>query len=97
MAPDRDSNSEKIYSKALRTNEELAIINEQIEAPEVKVSYGTLFRYATAWDIILIIIASICAIAAGAALPLMTVRSNTSSLLLLIVTDHSSISSSSVH
>ena len=81
MATDRDSNSEKVCSKTLRTNEELAIINEQIEAPEVKVSYGSLFRYATTWDIILIMIGSICAIAAGFALPLMTVRYTTSSPL----------------
>ena len=96
MATDRDSSSEKVYSKTPRTNEELAIINEQIEAPEVKVSYGTLFRYATAWDIILIIMGSVCAIAAGSALPLMTVRCTTSSPLFRLQLTVFSISSSSV-
>jgi hypothetical protein len=53
--------------------EGLAILEEQIRAPTVDISYGTLFRYATTWDLILLFIGSICAAAGGAALPLMTV------------------------
>ena len=73
MAADQDSTLEKAYIKAVRTDQELAIINEQIDAPDVNVSYGTLFRYASLWDIALIIFGSLSAIAAGSALPLMTV------------------------
>ena len=39
----------------------------------VKSGFGTLYRYATTNDIIIIGICSFCAVVAGAALPLMTV------------------------
>ena len=49
------------------------IIKRQLETPKVKISFKSLFRYATGIDIIIIVISCICAIAGGAVLPLMTV------------------------
>jgi ATP-binding cassette, subfamily B (MDR/TAP), member 1 len=52
---------------------ERAILKRQLDIPEVKVSFSTLFRYASTWDLVIFYIAVICSIAAGAAMPLMTV------------------------
>ncbi|KAJ4011794.1 hypothetical protein NW766_007094 [Fusarium irregulare] len=52
--------------------EEKEIIERQLDLPTVEVTFTTLFRYATRNDLIIIAISSICAIAGGAALPLMT-------------------------
>ena len=49
------------------------IVKKQLEMSTVKVSYMTIFRYATRNDILIIIASSICGIAAGAVQPLMTV------------------------
>ncbi|KAJ5611716.1 Leptomycin B resistance protein [Penicillium herquei] len=53
--------------------EEAAILKEQVTIPVVKVGIKTLYRYATKKDVLLIFICALCAIAAGAAQPLMTV------------------------
>ena len=52
---------------------EQVILKRQLHIPEVKVSFKTLFRYASMWDLIIFYVACLCSIAAGAALPLMTV------------------------
>ncbi|KAB8296977.1 hypothetical protein EYC80_002380 [Monilinia laxa] len=52
---------------------EAEILKRQVELPEVTASVRNLYRFATTNDIIILIISSICTIAAGAALPLMTV------------------------
>jgi ATP-binding cassette, subfamily B (MDR/TAP), member 1 len=52
---------------------EASILRRQVTSPVVKASIGTLFRYASTNDLIIIFISSIFAIASGAALPLMTV------------------------
>lgn len=49
------------------------IVKKQLDIPSVSVTYKTLYRYATKNDIIIIVISALCAIAGGAALPLMTV------------------------
>ena len=49
------------------------IIKKQLDIPSVKVTYQTLFRYATRNDLIIIYISSLCAIVGGAIMPLMTV------------------------
>ena len=54
---------------------ERAILKEQLFIPETKVTFFTLYRYASKKDIIIFVISSICSIAAGAALPLFTVCS----------------------
>lgn len=53
---------------------EMDIVKRQLHIPDVSVTYWTLFRYATKLDLTIIFISAICAIAGGAALPLMTVR-----------------------
>lgn len=76
---------EKADSKVVHVNEdeddplkhlpahEKEIIKRQLDVPPVKVTYFTLFRYATVNDKIIIVIASFCAIAAGAIMPLMNI------------------------
>ena len=55
------------------SGQEKDIIKRQIDVPNVKVTVGMLYRYATFNDILIMIISSICAIGGGSALPLMTV------------------------
>ncbi|GAP87440.1 putative ABC multidrug transporter mdr1 [Rosellinia necatrix] len=52
---------------------EASILRKQVTTPEIKTGFRTLYRYATRNDLIIIFVSSIAAIAAGAALPLMTV------------------------
>lgn len=52
---------------------EAAILKRQVDVPVVQSGWGTLYRYSTTWDIAIMIVSAICTIAAGAALPLMTV------------------------
>lgn len=52
---------------------ERQILKRQLDIPTVKVTYLTLYRYATTMDWVIIVISAICAIAAGAILPLMTI------------------------
>ena len=52
---------------------EKEIVKRQLDIPELKVTFKTLYRYATRNDLIIIAISSICAIAGGAVMPLMTV------------------------
>ncbi|KAK5076742.1 GTPase-activating protein [Lithohypha guttulata] len=53
--------------------EEQDILKQQVDTLPVPVKYFTLYRYATKWDKIFLVIATLCAIGGGAALPLMTV------------------------
>lgn len=52
---------------------EKEVVKRQLDIPPVKVTYWTVFRYATRNDLIIIAISSFCAIAGGAIMPLMTV------------------------
>ena len=52
---------------------EKEIVKRQLHMPEIKVTFKTLYRYATRNDLIIIVVSSICAIAGGAVMPLMTV------------------------
>lgn len=53
--------------------DEKEILKRQVDVPDVKAGVGTIYRYATRNDFIIIAISAFCAIAGGAALPLMTV------------------------
>lgn len=55
---------------------EKEILKRQLDAPTVKISFFGLYRYASKMDILILIVSAICAIAAGAALPLFTVSTN---------------------
>lgn len=54
------------------SQDEIDILKSQVNVPEPKISYFSLFRYATAWDKFLLTIACISSIISGAALPLFT-------------------------
>jgi ATP-binding cassette subfamily B (MDR/TAP) protein 1 len=56
---------------------EAEILRRQVFVPVVKVGVKDLYRYATRNDMIIIAISFVCAIAGGAAQPLMTVRTIT--------------------
>lgn len=77
---------QKLDSKVIKVDEseddpfkhlppdEAAILKRQVDVPVVPASFKQLYRYATKNDMIIVVICMICAIAGGAALPLMTVR-----------------------
>lgn len=50
-----------------------AILKNQVFTPDVKVGIATLYRYASRNDLLIMAVCAVCAIASGAALPLMTV------------------------
>jgi ATP-binding cassette subfamily B (MDR/TAP) protein 1 len=52
---------------------EAEILRNQLDTPEVKVGYFTLYQHADAFDWMIFALACICAVIAGAAMPLMTV------------------------
>ncbi|KAE8382088.1 P-loop containing nucleoside triphosphate hydrolase protein [Aspergillus bertholletiae] len=68
---DDKENDDALYSHL--PEHEKQILKKQLDADEVKVSFFALFRYASRMDILVIFISAICAIAAGAALPLFTI------------------------
>ncbi|KFY76832.1 hypothetical protein V499_03610 [Pseudogymnoascus sp. VKM F-103] len=53
--------------------DEAEILKRQVDIPVVTSTYWTLYRYATFNDKLIIALSCVCAIAAGAALPLMTI------------------------
>jgi ATP-binding cassette subfamily B (MDR/TAP) protein 1 len=55
------------------SEDERNIIDRQLNAPNEKVGYFSLFRYANAKDMSIMAVATIASIVAGACLPLMTV------------------------
>lgn len=52
---------------------EADILRKQVDTPNVKSGWRTLYRYSTNTDMLIIAICGLCSIAAGAALPLMTI------------------------
>lgn len=52
---------------------EAAILKRQVDTPDVKVGFQTLYRYATRMDLILLAIGTVSAIASGVIMPLMTI------------------------
>jgi ATP-binding cassette subfamily B (MDR/TAP) protein 1 len=56
------------------SEQEKEIIERQIDAPKLTVGYFSLFRYANKMEFFIMVIAFIASIAAGAVMPLMTVR-----------------------
>lgn len=53
--------------------EHAEILKRQVFTPDLKKGVGVIYRYASRNDLIIIAISTICGIAAGAALPLMTI------------------------
>ena len=67
---------------------EQAILKKQVDVPAVAVSFKTLYRYATKTDMVIVATSAICAIAGGAALPLMTVCHKTINRIWATADDH---------
>ncbi|KAJ4350097.1 uncharacterized protein N0V89_008718 [Didymosphaeria variabile] len=59
-------------SAAGLTEDEKRIIQRQLDAPNEKVGYFTLFRYANKKDMLIMMVSFVASIVAGACLPLMT-------------------------
>jgi len=55
------------------SEKEAKILQDQVFTPDAKVGLATLYRYASRNDLLIMAGSAICAIASGAALPLMTV------------------------
>lgn len=56
---------------------EKEILKRQLDAPKVNISFFGLYRYASKLDLFIIAISALCAIVAGAAMPLFTVGPTT--------------------
>jgi ATP-binding cassette subfamily B (MDR/TAP) protein 1 len=56
------------------SEQEKEIIELQIDAPKLEIGYFALFRYASRIELFIMAIALFASIAAGATMPLMTVR-----------------------
>ena len=65
---------EKGFSSSMRQEQEVESIHRQIQFPDVKVSFFTLFQYATPGDLFVVAISTVCALAAGALVPLPLVQ-----------------------
>ena len=74
---DKTDNSNKNKAGAddenVETQSQKDILERQIALPEIQVSQRMLYRYATKNDIAILVISTVCAIAAGVTMPLMTV------------------------
>ncbi|KAI7472082.1 multidrug resistance protein [Hortaea werneckii] len=70
--PEKEKDEEKDPLAHLPEHE-AAIIRRQLDIPVVKPGYKDLYRYATRNDLLIMVVSGICAIAAGAAMPLMTI------------------------
>jgi hypothetical protein len=56
------------------SKEEREILERELYTPTINVSYRMLFRYASKTDLLIFTISTICAMASGAAMPLMAVH-----------------------
>ncbi|KAI0603161.1 multidrug resistance protein [Biscogniauxia sp. FL1348] len=70
MKPPQESDSNPY---AHLPENEAAILQRQVFTPEVKAGIATIYRYSSRNDLLIMFVSAICAIAGGAALPLMTV------------------------
>ncbi|KAJ5247718.1 ABC multidrug transporter mdr1 [Penicillium chermesinum] len=52
---------------------EQAILQQQVKSPRVNISFFSLYRYASKLELAILTISTLCAIAAGAAMPLFTI------------------------
>lgn len=67
----KETSEEEIFAHL--PEHEAVILKRQLDIQPVNIGYLSLYRYATKNDVLIIIVSGICAIAAGVALPLMTV------------------------
>jgi ATP-binding cassette subfamily B (MDR/TAP) protein 1 len=83
--PDKETDLKKLDSNVIQVKkeeedpfqhlppDEAAVLRRQVDIPVVISTYWTLYRYATFNDKLIIALSVVCAIAGGAALPLMTI------------------------
>ncbi|KAJ4145032.1 hypothetical protein LMH87_003894 [Akanthomyces muscarius] len=69
--PPKTASADDVYAHL--PEHEADILRKQVDVPTLTKGAGVLYRYASRNDIIIIVVSAICAIASGAALPLMTV------------------------
>jgi ATP-binding cassette subfamily B (MDR/TAP) protein 1 len=85
------SNDEKPHTAKL-SEEEQAIIDRQIQVPNDKIGYFSLFRYASGKEVLIMIVSLLAAITAGATMPLMTlVYGNFAGSFTTVTTDPSAM------
>ena len=74
--------SQVVHVKAERKGDEIfahlpeheqVTLKRQLDIPDVTVTYRTLYRYATRWDLVILCISTLSSVISGALLPLMTV------------------------
>ncbi len=71
IAPQKPASDEDLYKHL--PPDEADILRKQVITPDVKVGISTMYRYASAMDLLIMAAASLCAIASGAFLPCMTI------------------------
>jgi ATP-binding cassette subfamily B (MDR/TAP) protein 1 len=71
VAPPKADNPDDIYAHLPAAYAE--VLKRQVVTPDLKQGVGVLYRYSSRNDAIIIAISAVCAIASGAALPLMTI------------------------
>ncbi|KAL1878822.1 hypothetical protein VTK73DRAFT_7475 [Phialemonium thermophilum] len=71
MIPAKETDPDAIY-RGLPANE-VDILKSQVTVPDVKAGVAALYRYSSRNDLIIMAVSAVCAVASGAALPLMTV------------------------
>ncbi|KAG6018886.1 hypothetical protein E4U41_003518, partial [Claviceps citrina] len=71
VEPPKASDPEEIFRHL--PPHEAAVLKRQTITPEIKQGVGVLYRYASRNDLIIIAVSAVCAVASGAALPLMTI------------------------
>ncbi|KAM4054689.1 ABC transporter [Hirsutella rhossiliensis] len=71
IAPPRADDPDELYRHLPAHQAE--ILKRQIVTPELKKGVGVIYRYSSRNDLIILAVSAVCAIASGAALPLMTV------------------------
>ncbi|KAF2503341.1 multidrug resistance protein-like protein 1 [Lophium mytilinum] len=93
----RNSRQDNDYFRKL-TEVEQQVVQAQVGAPSVKIGYFALYRYATKFEILIMAISALAAMAGGAAFPLMTlVIGNLAGNFSKFYTDPSSIHDSVQH
>ena len=73
ISPELTTAAAKEPSPSCLSEDQKLILTSQLDSPDVKVSFLALYRYADGWDYLIIAVSILCAVAAGAALPLLSV------------------------
>jgi ATP-binding cassette subfamily B (MDR/TAP) protein 1 len=75
MEEKNDSTHDSGNEKQLGLGEaDVALLDAQVEIPQTGAEYKTIYRFANRLDVVVMVLSSISAAAAGTSLPLMTVR-----------------------